>query len=217
MRMTNRWNRFIYRVWAPVYDALLERLFGRGRRRAMEVAAPTGKDRLCFVGIGTGTDLLLLPSGVEAVGVDLSEAMLARAHEKLPIPGCEVALLVGDAEALPFDDADGPFDIVMLNLILSVVPDARRCLAEALRVARPGGRIVVFDKFLPDHTRPSPGRMLTNVVSTLFGTDINRRLGDIVTGAPCRIVHDEPSILGGMYRVVVLEKRGDRPEWRGAP
>ncbi len=124
------------------------------------------------------------------------------------------ALLVGDAEALPFDDTDAPFDIVMLNLILSVVPDARRCLAEARRVVRPGGRIVEFDEFLPDHRRPSPLRGLANVLATLFGTDINRRLADIAAGVPCRIVRDEPSILGGMYRVLVLARPDSQPEPR---
>ncbi len=66
------------------------------------------------------------------------------------------------------------------------------------------GSEVVFDKFLPDGTEPSWGRRLSNVVSTRIGTDLNRRLGDILSGLPCKIVHDEPSILGGMYRVILL-------------
>lgn len=36
MKMSNGWNRFVYRLWAPIYDALLEGLFGKGRKRAME-------------------------------------------------------------------------------------------------------------------------------------------------------------------------------------
>ena len=34
MKMTNRWNRFIYRLWAPVYDAMLNHLFLPGRKQA---------------------------------------------------------------------------------------------------------------------------------------------------------------------------------------
>ena len=45
------------------------------------------------------------------------------------------------------------------------------------------------------------------ILSTALGTNINRRLGDILAGQPCAVVRDEPSILGGMYRVVLLEKR----------
>ena len=202
MEMNNRWNRFVYRLWAPIYDAVLERLFRQGRRRAMEQLGLRAGERVCFVGVGTGADLAYLPEGVEGVGVDLSEAMLARAATKLPIAGCDIELRVGDAQALPLDD--GVIDAVVLNLILSVVPDPARCMSEAIRVLRPGGRIVIFDKFLPDGTEPNWGRRLSNVVSTRIGTDLNRRLGDILSGLPCKIVHDEPSIVGGMYRVILL-------------
>ena len=130
--------------------------------------------------------------------------MLARAEKKLPIEGSDVELRVGDAQALQLDD--GAFDAVVLNLILSVVPDPARCMSEAIRVLRPGGRIVIFDKFLPDGTEPTWGRRLANLVATGLGTDLNRRLGDILSGLPCEVVHDEPSILDGMYRVVLLRQ-----------
>lgn len=202
MKMNNRWNQFVYRLWAPVYDAVLERLFRQGRRSAMERLGLRAGERVCLVGVGTGADLLYLPKGVNGIGVDLSEAMLARAEKKLPIAGCDIQLRIGDAQALPLDHAG--FDAVILNLILSVVPDPARCMSEAIRVLRPGGRIVVFDKFLPDGTGPAWGRRLSNLVSTRLGTDLNRRLGDILSGLPCEVVHDEPSILGGMYRVVLI-------------
>lgn len=202
MQMSNRWNRFVYRLWAPIYDAVLERFFRPGRKRAMELVALRPGERVCLVGVGTGADLVYLPKGVEGVGLDLSEAMLAQATSKLPIPGCEVELRTGDAQALPLEDAT--FDAVVLNLILSVVPDPVRCMSEAIRILRPGGRIVVFDKFLPDDSQPTLGRRISNVFSTLLGTDINRRLGDMVAQPHCEILHDEPSVLRGMYRVLLL-------------
>lgn len=202
--MNNRWNRLVYRAWAPIYDSALEPLFGKGRRRAMELLGLRAGERVCLVGIGTGSDLLYLPKAVSGVGVDLSEAMLARAERKLAMAGCQIELRVADAQALPLGEET--FDAVVLNLVLSVVPDAARCMSEAIRVLRPGGRIVVFDKFLADDAKPAWGRRLANVLSTLLGTDINRRLGDILSGLPCTIVHDEPSILGGMYRVVLLQR-----------
>jgi phosphatidylethanolamine/phosphatidyl-N-methylethanolamine N-methyltransferase len=204
MRMSNTHNRRIYGLWAPLYDAVTERFFAPGRRRAMEVIDLHAGESVCFVGVGTGTDLLYLPPGVYVAGIDLSDAMLDRAQSKLPIAGCTVDLKVGDAQALPI--ADSTFDAAVLNLILSVVPDPARCISEALRVVRPGGRIVVFDKFLREDERPSLGRRLLNVITTLFGTDINRRLGDMLAGQPCSVVSDEPSLLGGMYRVVLLSR-----------
>ncbi len=212
MRMTNRWNQLVYRLWSPIYDGGSERLFGPGRKRAMELVSLRAGDEVCLVGVGTGSDLIYLPEGVRAVGVDLSEAMLAQAKKKLPIAGCDIELRVGDAQVLPF--ADESFDAVILNLILSVVPDPALCMSEAIRVLRPDGRIVVFDKFLPDGSRPSLGRRLSNAFSTLLGTDINRRFGDIIEGLPCDLVHDEPSILGGMYRVVLLRGSKQPPAAR---
>lgn len=204
MHMSNQRNRLVYGLWAPVYDVVLGRLFREGRSRSMERLAPKAGERVCFVGVGTGADLLYLPKGVTAVGIDLSEAMLARAAKKLPIEGCDIELRVGDAQALPVDD--GAFDAVSLNLILSVVPDPDRCMSEAIRVLRPGGRVVIFDKFLPDASKPTLRRRLANLVSTCLGTDLNRRLGDILSGLPFEVVRDEPSILGGMYRVVLLRQ-----------
>jgi ubiquinone/menaquinone biosynthesis C-methylase UbiE len=204
MQMSNRRNRIVYRLWAPVYDAVLERLFVDGRRRAMELVDLRAGERVCLIGIGTGSDLAYLRAGVSCVGLDLSEAMLAQARRKLPVAGCEVELRIGDAQALPFEDA--AFDAVILNLIVSVVPDPRLCMAEALRVARPGARIVVFDKFLPEGSEPSIRRRVSNRVATLLGTDLNRRLGEMIAGLPCEIEHDEPSIIRGMYRVTLLRR-----------
>ena len=204
MKLTNRWNRIAYRLWSPIYDGLFDRFFAApGRRRAMAVLNPQPGERLLLVGVGTGADLPLLPAGVAAVGLDLSPAMLARARAKLPLPERPVLLVQGDAGALPL--GDGAFDAALLNLVLSVVPDGAACLRETLRALQPGGRIVVFDKFTPDGAQLGAGRRLINLVTMLFGTDITRRLGDIVAGSPCTIVHNEPSLLRGTYRVIVIQ------------
>jgi phosphatidylethanolamine/phosphatidyl-N-methylethanolamine N-methyltransferase len=83
MKMTNRWNRFIYRMWAPVYDAALGRLFMPGRKRALQLLSAKPGERVLTVGVGTGADLPFLPPGVEAVGIDDSPDMLAEARRRL--------------------------------------------------------------------------------------------------------------------------------------
>jgi len=37
VKMTNRWNQFIYRLWAPIYDVALGHFFMPGRKRALEL------------------------------------------------------------------------------------------------------------------------------------------------------------------------------------
>ncbi len=207
MRMTNRWNRFIYRLWAPIYDATVGHFFLPGRRRAIELLKLQPGERVLLVGVGTGADLLLLPQEVKAIGVDLSPDMLARARRKLPLPGLEVILIQGDSQSLLVEEAS--CDAIIFNLILSVIPDGTACLRENLRALKPGGRMVVFDKFLPDAGRLTLGRRLLNLGSTLFGTDITRRFGDLSKGASLQVVRDEPSLLDGAYRVILMRKKTD--------
>lgn len=204
MKMTNHWNRFIYRLWAPIYDSTVNRIFMPGRKRALELLNPQAGERILLVGVGTGADLLFLPAGVEATGIDLSPQMLAKARLKLDRCPASIRLIQGDAQRMLVDAAS--FDAVILNLILSVIPDGNACLKSALGALKPGGRAVIFDKFLPGAGSVSPIRRFINVFSTLLGTDINRRLGDMMKDCPCEIVHDEPSIGGGLYRVILVRK-----------
>ena len=204
MKMTNQWNRTIYRLWAPVYDSTVNRIFMPGRKRAMELLALQPGERVLLVGVGTGADLPLLPAGVDAVGIDISPEMLVKARKKLPRTRALVSLVQGDAQTELPGETD--FDAVILNLILSVIPDGNACLKSALRALKPGGRVVIFDKFLPEGKKVTPLRRFVNLFSTLFGTDINRRLSDLMQDCPCVITSNEPSLAGGMYRVVLLNK-----------
>ena len=102
----------------------------------------------------------------------------------------------------------GRFDAAILNLILSVVPDGSACLNAALSAVRPGGRVVIFDKFLPEGTSVTAVRRFINVFSLMLGTDLNRRLGDMMEGLPCEIIFNEPSLAGGLYRVILLRRNG---------
>jgi phosphatidylethanolamine/phosphatidyl-N-methylethanolamine N-methyltransferase len=204
MRMSNHRNQFIYRLWAPIYDSTVGHIFLSGRKQAFRLLSLKQGERVLLVGVGTGADLPLLPEGVEVVGVDLSPEMLARARSRLPLPGCIVTLLQGDAQSLLVEEA--AFDAVVFSLILSVIPDGRTCLHENLRALKPGGRAVVFDKFAPEIGKLSILRRILNGFSTLFGTDITRRFGEMLQGSGSVVVSDSPSILRGKYRVIVLQK-----------
>ena len=202
MKMNNRYNQFVYRLWAPIYDATVGHFFLPGRKRAIELLKLQSGERVLLVGVGTGADLPLLPQGVQAVGIDISDDMLARARQKLPLPEREVTLIQGDAQHLLVDESS--YDAVIFNLILSVIPDGAICLQENLRALKPGGRAVVFDKFLPDTGRLNFMRRLINLGSTLFGTDITRQFGVISAGCPCQVIRDEPSLMRGTYRVILV-------------
>lgn len=133
----------IYEKMAPRYDRWIgpfERiLFGDGRQW---VGARAQGDVL-EVGIGTGRNIPYYPAGVRLTGVDISEAMLEIASERAMRSRRNVTLRRGDAQSLEFPD--GSFDTVVFSLALCSIPDDRRAVAEAKRVLRPGGRIVLLE------------------------------------------------------------------------
>lgn len=201
---TNWWNRTRYTLYAPFYDLLVRRI-GRGRRRALELLAVQPGERVLIVGCGTGLDLEHLPPAAQITAVDLTPAMVARTRTRAAALGLTVDAQVMDAAALSFPSAS--FDCVILHLILAVVPDPRASAGEAARVLRPGGRASIFDKFVPEGRSPSPARRVLNIAANLVATDITRRLGDILAGSGLEVVHDEPSVFGGLFRVAVARAR----------
>jgi phosphatidylethanolamine/phosphatidyl-N-methylethanolamine N-methyltransferase len=198
--VTRRPLRVSYTLIAPVYDLVVDHATRAARRHSLAGLGELSGRRVLIIGIGTGLDIPLLPPAGEYVGVDITGAMLQRARRR----DRGVTLHQGDAMALPY--ADGTFDAAVMHLILAVVPDPPRALAEAARVLRPGGRIAVFDKFL----RPgqwAPLRRLASPVLGCLATRTDVIFEDVVAATPDLTVrHDDPALAGGWFRRVLLEK-----------
>jgi phosphatidylethanolamine/phosphatidyl-N-methylethanolamine N-methyltransferase len=203
---SNAWLRFRYSLWAPHYDRVTK--LHPQRRRSIELLAPTPGERLLIVGVGTGADLPCLPDGLEVLATDLTPAMLEQARARAR-PGLRVDFRVMDGMALELPDDS--FDAALLHMVLEVIPDPARCLAEVARVLRPGGRVAVFDKFLPEGSRPGLPRRAWLALLDLVFTSTNRQMGEILASssrdgtAALEVVHDEPTV--GAYRHVILRKR----------
>lgn len=99
--------------------------------------------RVLEIGVGMGADLVRWArAGAEVAGVDLTDRAVAITRQRLAEEGLVADLRVGDAEALPFDDAS--FDIVYSWGVLHHTPDTEQALAEAQRVLVPGGSLKVM-------------------------------------------------------------------------
>ncbi|TCP15110.1 phosphatidylethanolamine N-methyltransferase /phosphatidyl-N-methylethanolamine N-methyltransferase [Crenobacter luteus] len=201
--LLTRLNRWRYTLYAPIYDRVAG-AFARQRRRAIALLAPQPDERVLIVGAGTGLDLDYLLAQRALTAIDLTPAMVDALAARAAHLGLAVDARVMDAEALAFPDES--FDAVVLHLILAVVPDPVACLSEVERVLKPGGRVVVFDKFLPDGARPGLARRLLNLIARLVATDINRRLGDILAATRLTKIHDEDAGFGGFFRIALLRK-----------
>jgi ubiquinone/menaquinone biosynthesis C-methylase UbiE len=140
---------------ARLYDASVEFLFGGTadvmRRMAIppivEAVRGARKPRILDVACGTGRFLRQLGAAVpkaKLYGLDLSPNYLKRAQSVLS-DAADVSLAVDNAEAMPF--ADGFFDAVSSVFLFHELPwDVRRTVAaEAWRVLKPGGTLVVCD------------------------------------------------------------------------
>jgi ubiquinone/menaquinone biosynthesis C-methylase UbiE len=113
-------------------------------------AGPQPSDVSLDVACGPGSVVAAFAARVRrAEGLDATEAMLEQARKLSVRQGlANVAWHRGDACALPF--ADGAFDIVSCRYAFHHMQAPARALAEMVRVARPGGRIVVCDALASD-------------------------------------------------------------------
>ena len=198
---TNTGLRRAYTVWATFYDVVVRFLRG-SRRRSFALLNPQPGDRLLLVGCGTGADFEFLPPDAEITAIDLTPAMLHRAAAK--IGGRRIRLLEMDAMALQFP-AD-TFDKTVLHLILAVVPDPGRTLREAERVTRPGGQLVVLDKFW---NRPAPPPLFLRIANALLGgyvTAVSRNFPSILAETSLEMVREIPLGFGGLYLLYLLRK-----------
>jgi 2-polyprenyl-6-hydroxyphenyl methylase/3-demethylubiquinone-9 3-methyltransferase len=151
--------------WAPRGGFAMLHWIAAARARLIPATSRAGAT-LLDVACGGG---LLAPHiaglGYRHIGIDLSPtaAPIARQH------GVDVAL--GDALALPFGDAS--FDVVAAGEMLEHVADHRRAVAEACRVLRPGGTLVI-----------------DTIAATRWGKFISITVAERIPAGPPKRLHD---------------------------
>jgi ubiquinone/menaquinone biosynthesis C-methylase UbiE len=144
------------------------------------------------IGIGRGRTLPFYPRDVRLTGIELSEVALEVAQRRAQELGLNATLRQGDAAALPYPDEH--FDTVVFCYALCTIPDDRAAVAEAVRVLRPGGALL-----LVEHVR-SP-HLLIRLLERLFDPIEVRRTGDHLLREPL------DHVLAEDLEVEVLERR----------
>ena len=147
--------RDLYDAEASGYDreiAFFEKVLFAGGR---EWVCSRARGDVLELAAGTGRNFAHYPADARLTAIELSPAMLDLARLRARDAGREVDLRLGDAHALQFPDES--FDTVTCTLALCTIPDDRTAIAEARRVLRPGGRLLLLE-----HVR-SPRRTIRAV------------------------------------------------------
>jgi SAM-dependent methyltransferase len=155
------------------------------------------------LGSGAGIDILLAarkvgPSG-RAIGVDMTDEMLAKARETIAASGLtNVEVRKGIIEELPVESAS--VDWVISNCVINLSPEKDRVFAEIARVLRPGGAMLVSDivaEELPPEVRASRALYSSCLAGALSERDYLeglRRAGLVEVEVRDRLVYDPEQI-----------------------
>lgn len=198
-----------YTLLAPVYDSIVSGPIDAYRIKSLSRLKDTKDKRILIDGIGSGLDIPYLPDDACYTGTDITPAMLDRAKKRArnycidhPL---RINFQVADSQKLPFKD--NSFDHIIMHLILAVVPKPSLALQEASRVLKPGGTIIIFDKFI------RPGQLaITRRLLSFFIRHIATRT-DVVfektlqTCPQLILTHDEPALAKGWFRLIELKKQ----------
>ena len=182
--------------WRP--DGAFAMLHWLARARAALVPPASRPDAL-LVDLGCGAGLLaphLTGKGYRHVGVDLTRSALTQAS------GHGVTAVNADATAVPL--ADGCADVVSAGELLEHVPDWRRAVAEACRLLRPGGLLVL-------------DTLNDTLLARLIAVEFGERLPTVPRGIhdPRLFVDARALVAECARRGVTLRLRGVRPELGG--
>jgi len=129
-----------YDGWAATYDGEDNGCFPMRDDLLLPMVDRLAVGRVLDAACGTGAVTQeLVARGHEVIGVDASEGMLAHARPSVP----EATFHVGQLTSLPLPDAE--VDHVVCSLALTHLSDVRPFFAEAARVMRPGGHLLVLD------------------------------------------------------------------------
>lgn len=185
---------------AARYDALMQRLERRyfPDTRAWVCGRAAG-DTL-EIAVGTGLNLPHYPAGVRLTAVDRDPDVLAFARHRARAIGRDVHLGEADATALPYPGA--AFDTVVATFVLCEVPDDALAIAEALRVLRPGGSLLLADHVASTRWVVRLGQhLLESLTVPLSGEHFTRRPSDHLPGQGAEVVAGDRFSWGAVERV----------------
>lgn len=195
----------LYAEFAPLYDRIFGKMFYSRLERVIEdLEIPPGA-RVLEVGAGTGTSFPAYPTHCEITGVDLAPDMLARARKKIHANGW-THLRVLEMNALNLKFPDNMFDYVMAFHVVTVVPDPIRMIAEAKRVCKPGGKIVIVNHFTSSVPVLGSLTEALDPITRLLGWRTNLKLKPFIQTSNLKVERIYKLNRTSLYTVLLCQK-----------
>ena len=190
------------RLFALTYDRMGARIERAGLSALREGLLSHAGGKVVEIGGGTGTNLPLYGSAVEALTVTEPEPpMLRRLDKHVREQGASAKVLRAPAEDLPFDDDS--FDTVVSTLVLCGVDDQPRSLREVRRVLRPGGRLIFIEHVRSDDLELARKQDSMNGINRFVaGCDCNRPTLASIEAAGFEVEHVEHTTLNRVPKFV---------------
>ncbi len=188
MEDDERYARFAVRVYSWLIDPLLRSL----RPRVVEICRRWHLKHVLDIASATGAQCILLDrAGIQATGIDLSEAMISRARRYSP-PA--IRYVRGSALELPFEN--DVFGGILLLLALHEHTEHERLvmLSEAQRVLAPNGRLLLAEYAPPHKAATSITWMVICFIEWLAGGDHRRNFREFVSNGGIRGLESRASL-----------------------
>jgi SAM-dependent methyltransferase len=190
-----------------------KRFFYRARFRAvLDALDPQAGEQILEIGCGSGAYTReLVERGAEVTATEVAPGPLAQARRNVGPVAREANLRIEDAQRLSLPDAQ--FDKVLLSEVIEHIPEPGRAIAEAARVLRPGGLLVVSTP-----SRLSPMNLAYGLKRRVRRYGFNEHLHELTPGSFRRLVDAHLDVEGLEFANFVLPYPSDEVYLRlGSP
>jgi ubiquinone/menaquinone biosynthesis C-methylase UbiE len=184
-----------------LYDLLARRAerAGIGQLRHDLLAGLEGE--VIEIGSGTGASLPYYERATRVVAVEPDPSMAKRLPAKVEEAKVPVEVVSARAQALPFPDES--FDVAVAAFVLCSVEDQGEVLAEARRLLRPGGKLVLLEHVLGEGGTARWQNRLTPLHKRMAGNcHLNRDTRAAVARAGFDVAGIQPTLLPGTHALV---------------
>lgn len=201
--------------FARRYAQLAEAADRRGQAELRRELVASAHGVVCEVGCGPGTTFAHYPTGVRrVVAVEPEPTLRAEARGaagRAPLP---IAVVAGDAERLPLPAAS--VDAVVFALVLCSVGRPELAFAEAVRVLRPGGLVLLYEHVRSDRRAVATVERLVTPLWSRLAAGCHLDRDPVATAADGGLVLEDVRRFGfapgpGVPRVAHVIARARRP------